>query len=160
MNETADHMSNGDGGIRIHPPILAGGLLAAGLLLHLVAGHHLRAVHAYQLAGLLLVAAGAGMAAYAAATFSARNTTLNPYGQPGEFVKAGPYRFTRNPMYLGTTSILLGFAIFFWSPVMVLAPIIFFFVIDRAVIPGEEESMERTFGINYDDYQRRVHRWL
>jgi protein-S-isoprenylcysteine O-methyltransferase Ste14 len=159
MNETADHVSN-DGGFRIHPPILAGGLLAAGLLLHLVGGHHSRIVHGNQLAGLLLVAAGAGISTYAAATFSARNTTLNPYSQPGEFVKAGPYKFTRNPMYLGTASILMGFAVFFWSPVMLLAPVIFFFVIDRGVIPGEEEAMERTFGIAYTDYQRRVHRWL
>jgi protein-S-isoprenylcysteine O-methyltransferase Ste14 len=160
MHETADHIGNSDSGLRIHPPILAGGLLAAGLLLHLIGGHHGRMVHANQLAGLLMVAAGAGMAAYAAAIFSARNTTLNPYGLPGEFIKAGPYQFTRNPMYLGTASILLGFAVFFWAPVMVLAPIIFFFVIDRTVIPGEEETMERTFGISYEDYQRRVHRWL
>jgi protein-S-isoprenylcysteine O-methyltransferase Ste14 len=43
---------------------------------------------------------------------------------------------------------------------MVLAPIIFFLVIDRVVIPKEEETLERTFGITYQDYQRRVRRWL
>ncbi|HKD65246.1 MAG TPA: isoprenylcysteine carboxylmethyltransferase family protein [Candidatus Binataceae bacterium] len=161
MNETADHIGNG-GGIRIHPPLLAGGLLLAGLLLHLLGVHHHphHAVHFHQFMGLLLVAAGVGVSAYAAATFSARNTTLNPYGQPSEFVKLGPYNFSRNPMYLGITTLLLGFAVFFWSPVMVLAPIIFFLIIDRAVIPGEERSLERTFGIAYEDYQRRVRRWL
>ncbi len=159
MNETADHIT--DGGIRIHPPILAGGLLIAGLLLHLLgAHHHHRAVHFHQFAGLLVVAAGTWFSSYAAGVFSGRNTTLNPHGQPAEFVKIPPYTFTRNPMYLGLTAILLGFAIFFWSPVMVLAPIIFFLVIDRVVIPKEEEALERTFGSAYQDYQRRVHRWL
>jgi protein-S-isoprenylcysteine O-methyltransferase Ste14 len=161
MDETASHIRDGDGGIRIHPPILAGGLLIVGLLLHLLGGyHHHRAVHFHQFAGLLLVAAGAWFSSYAAGVFSGRNTTLNPYGQPAEFVTIPPYTYTRNPMYLGLTAILLGFAIFFWSPVMVLAPIVFFLVIDRVVIPKEEEALERTFGSAYQDYQRRVRRWL
>jgi protein-S-isoprenylcysteine O-methyltransferase Ste14 len=161
MSETASHIGDGDGGLRIHPPILAAGLLIAGLVLHLLGGHHRHgAVHFHQFAGLLLVAAGAWFSSYAAGLFSGRNTTLNPHGQPSEFVKIPPFTFTRNPMYLGTAAILLGCAIFFWSPVMVLAPIIFFLVIDRVVIPKEEETLERTFGITYQDYQRRVRRWL
>ena len=160
MSETANHVGNGDGGIRIYPPVLAGVLLVAGLLLHLLGAHHHRAVHFHQFAGLLVVAAGAWFSSYAAGVFSGRNTTLNPHGQPAEFVRLAPYTFTRNPMYLGLTAMLLGFAIFFWSPVMVLAPIIFLLVIDRVVIPKEEDTLERTFGIPYQDYQRRVRRWL
>jgi protein-S-isoprenylcysteine O-methyltransferase Ste14 len=162
MNDTADNIGHGGGGIRIHPPLLAAALLAAGLLLHLLGVHHHphHPVHIHQLIGLLVVGTGVGLSAYAAATFSARNTTLNPYGQPGVFVTTGPFAFTRNPMYLGITALLLGFAVFFWSPVMVLAPIIFFLVMDRMIIPGEEETMERCFGISYQDYQRRARRWL
>jgi len=160
MNETASNLSERDGGMRIHPPILAAVLLVAGFLLHLLGGHHHHVVHFHQFAGLLLVAAGAGLSAFAAAIFSARDTTRNPYGEPTQFVTIAPYTFTRNPMYLGIVAILLGFAIFFWSPVMVLAPIIFFLVIDRVVIPREEETLERIFGVAYQDYQRRVRRWL
>jgi protein-S-isoprenylcysteine O-methyltransferase Ste14 len=162
MSETASNVSDRDAGMRIHPPILAGGLLIAGLILHLLGSHHHyhHAVHFHQFAGLLMVAAGAALSAYAAALFSARDTTRNPYGEPTQFVTITPYTFTRNPMYLGIVAMLGGFAIFFWSPVMVLAPIVFFLVINRVVIPKEEETLERTFGINYQDYQRRVRRWL
>jgi protein-S-isoprenylcysteine O-methyltransferase Ste14 len=112
------------------------------------------------LLGLLLVAAGAGLSAYAAALFTARDTTKDPYGQPVAFVTIAPYTFTRNPMYLGLMTILLGFAIFFFSPVMLMAPLGFFLVIDRMIIPREELALERTFGSAYLDYQRRVRRWL
>ncbi len=159
MDETATNFGERNG-IRIHPPLLAVGLLLAGLILHLLGSHQHRAVHFHQLAGLLLVAAGAGLSAYAAGLFSARDTTRNPYGEPAQFVTSTPYTFTRNPMYVGVTTILLGFAIFFWSPVMVLAPIMFFLVIDRVVIPREEQALERIFGASYQDYQRRVRRWL
>ena len=61
------------------------------------------------------MAAGAGLSSYAAAIFAARDTTKDPYGEPAALVTLPPYTFTRNPMYLGLTTILLGFAVFFWS---------------------------------------------
>jgi protein-S-isoprenylcysteine O-methyltransferase Ste14 len=160
MDETAQQMGDSGHGIKIYPPVLAGILLLAGLVLHLLGHHHHRAVHFHGLLGLLLVAAGAGLSAYAAALFTARDTTKDPYGQPVAFVTIAPYTFTRNPMYLGLMTILLGFAIFFFSPVMLMAPLGFFLVIDRMIIPREELALERTFGSAYLDYQRRVRRWL
>jgi protein-S-isoprenylcysteine O-methyltransferase Ste14 len=71
-----------------------------------------------------------------------------------------PYTLTRNPMYLGITLALLGFAIFFSSVVMMLAPIGFFVALDQLVIPNEEAAMERLFGSQYLDYKARVRRWL
>ena len=63
-------------------------------------------------------------------------------------------------MYLGLVTTLLGFAVFFGSIVMLVAPVVFFTVIDRMVIPREEETMERRFGQDYRDYIFRVRRWL
>jgi protein-S-isoprenylcysteine O-methyltransferase Ste14 len=63
-------------------------------------------------------------------------------------------------MYFGITTALIGLAIFFGSIVMLLAPIAFFVVIDRMVIPREEETMERLFGQQYIDYKNRVRRWV
>jgi protein-S-isoprenylcysteine O-methyltransferase Ste14 len=162
MDETND-MKPGTGGMKIHPPLVAGGLLLAGLLLHLLAFHHHhyhRMVDFHQLLGLLLVAAGVGLSFYVAAIFAARGTTKDPYGEPAALVTTMPFTFTRNPMYLGLTAILLGFAVFFWSTVMVLAPIAFFLAMDRIVIPREEQVLERAFGASYRDYQEHVHRWL
>jgi len=159
MNETEIHPREG-GTFRIYPPVLAGLLLLGVLLLHLLGGHHHRFAHPHQLLGLLLVAAGVGLAAYAAALFSGHATTRNPYGQPAALITDAPYTFTRNPMYLGLAVILLGFAIFFGSPAMLIAPILFYLAIDRMLIPEEEATMERIFGEQYLDYKRRVQRWF
>jgi protein-S-isoprenylcysteine O-methyltransferase Ste14 len=122
--------------------------------------HGPREVFAHQVLGLLMVAGGVLIAAYAAALFQARNTTRNPQGEATAFVVEIPYTFTRNPMYLGTTLVLFGFAVFFASIVMLLAPIAYFVVIDRMVIPLEEYNLERLFGAQYADYKTRVRRWL
>jgi protein-S-isoprenylcysteine O-methyltransferase Ste14 len=160
MSETTHPFEDNAQGIKIYPPVLAGVLLIAGLLIHLIGGHHHRVVHFHQFAGLLIVAGGVGLSFYAAAIFAARNTTKDPYGEPAALVTVMPYTFTRNPMYLGLTIILLGFAVFFWSAAVVLAPVVFYFVIDRLVIPREEQALERIFGNTYLDYQRHVRRWV
>lgn len=160
MDETDSHLHQG-GALRISPPALAGLLLLGALLLHLVgAPHHHRFIHPHQLLGMLLVAAGAGLSCYAAALFSGHATTKNPHGQPTALVSEAPYTFTRNPMYLGLATGLLGFAIFFGSPAMLIAPLVFFFMIDRMLIPEEEATLERLFGEQYVEYRRRVRRWL
>jgi len=158
MSDTSEIVSNSPGGYRIHPPLLAGGLLVGTLILHLMFEYGDSRAH--QLFGLLLVAGGVGVCFFAAAIFQARDTTKSPYGEPSQFVVERPYTFTRNPMYVGVTATLLGLAIFFGSIVMLLAPVVFFVVLDRMVIPNEEASMERLFGQRYLDYKARVRRWL
>jgi protein-S-isoprenylcysteine O-methyltransferase Ste14 len=144
---------------KIHPPILAGALLLATLALHFMLPEQ-RVVGLEQVIGLLFVVFGVGMSCFAAAIFQARETTKNPYGEPTAFVVQSPYTWTRNPMYLGLTTALFGLALFFSSIVMLAGPAVFFAVIDRIVIPREEETMERLFGKDYLDYTNRVRRWL
>ena len=146
-------------GLPIPPPLLALLLLIGGLLLHGLSRGP-RMVYAHHVLGLLIVAGGVGICFYAAALFQARGTTKNPQGDATNFVVEMPYTFTRNPMYLGITLTLFGFAVFFASLAMLLAPIAFFLIIDRMVIPREEENMERIFGSQYLDYKTRVRRWL
>jgi protein-S-isoprenylcysteine O-methyltransferase Ste14 len=145
--------------MKIHPPLLAGALVLVTLALHFILPEE-RTVGWEQFIGLLFVAAGVGVMCFAAAIFSARDTTRNPYGEPTAFVALPPYTWTRNPMYLGLATTLFGLAIFFGSIVMLLAPAVFFAVIDRMVIPREEETMERLFGQEYRDYTYRVRRWI
>ncbi len=144
---------------KIYPPVLAGALLLATLVLHFLLPEE-RTVGWYQVIGLLVVAFGAGLSCFAAAIFQARETTRNPYGEPTALVTQAPYTWTRNPMYLGVAAMLTGLAIFFSSIAMLLAPAVFFAVIDRMVIPREEETMERLFGQDYVDYKNRVRRWI
>ncbi len=145
--------------MKIHPPLLAGVLLLVTLALHFMLPEE-RTVGWEQVIGLLLVAVGAGLSSFAAAIFQARETTRKPWGEPTKFVEQPPFTWTRNPMYLGLVSALLGLAIFFGSIAMLLAPAVFFAVIDRMVIPREEETMERIFGQDYVAYKDRVRRWL
>jgi protein-S-isoprenylcysteine O-methyltransferase Ste14 len=144
---------------KIHPPLLAVALILITLILHFVLPEE-SLVGWHHVIGLLLVAIGAGLSSFAAAIFQARDTTRNPYGDPATFVVQAPYTWTRNPMYLGITTALFGLAIFFGSIVMLLAPIAFFIVIDRMVIPREEETMERLFSQQYVDYKNQVRRWV
>ena len=145
--------------MKIHPPLLAGALMLVALVLHFMLPEE-RAVGWEQVIGLLFVVFGAVASSFAAALFQARETTRNPYGEPAAFVVQAPYTWTRNPMYLGLATTLFGLAIFFGSIAMLLAPAVFFAVIDRMVIPREEETMERLFGQDYRDYTYRVRRWL
>lgn len=162
MSETYVQQAETDGSSRfhIHPPVLAAGLLLIGLLLHLAGGGGGAFFPFHQFLGLLLVAISSALISYAAAMFAAVETTKNPYGEPATLVVAPPYTFTRNPMYVGLTTALFGFATFFGSPTMLLAPIVFAVVIDRMVLPQEERTMERIYGERYRDYKSRVPRWL
>lgn len=145
--------------MKIYPPLLAAALVLGTLVLHFILPEE-RSVGWYQAIGLLVVAAGVGVSCFAVAIFHAHGTTRNPYGEPAAFVAQAPYTWTRNPMYLGLATALIGLAIFFSSIAMLLAPAVFFAVIDRMVIPREEETMERLFGQDYADYKNRVRRWI
>jgi protein-S-isoprenylcysteine O-methyltransferase Ste14 len=145
--------------MKIHPPLLAVTLLLVTLALHFMLPEE-RTVGWEQVIGLLFVAVGVGLSSFAAAIFSARDTTKKPWGEPTKFVVQAPFTWTRNPMYLGIVTVLLGLAIFFGSIAMLLAPAVFFAVIDRMVIPREEETMERLFGQDYVAYKDRVRRWI
>jgi protein-S-isoprenylcysteine O-methyltransferase Ste14 len=145
--------------MKIHPPLLAGVLVLVTLALHFMLPEE-RTVGWEQVIGLLFVAGGAGLSSFAAAIFQARETTRKPWGEPTKFIVQAPYTWTRNPMYLGLATTLLGLAIFFGSIAMLLAPAVFFAVIDRILIPREEETMERIFGQDYVAYKDRVRRWI
>src|SRR5260370_37352647 len=113
-----------------------------------------------RVSGSCLSSGGAGAVVCGGRFFQASGAPAEPWGAPTEFVVQPPYTWTRNPMYLGVVTVLLGMAIFFESIAMLLAPAVFFAVTDRMVIPREEETMERLFGQDYRNYTNRVRRWI
>ena len=72
----------------------------------------------------------------------------------------GPYRFTRNPMYLGLVIVTLGIAVWVGAWPMFIAPIAVFATANWVHIPFEEVKMRRQFGATYDGYVGRVRRWV
>lgn len=110
--------------------------------------------------GTVLVAGGLTLVAWAIQTLARSHTTVRPDRPARAFVTAGPYRFTRNPIYVGLTFIYLGSAVLSnlaWP--LVLLPLVLM-TMSIAVIGREERHLTATFGAEYDAYCRRVHRWL
>jgi len=75
-------------------------------------------------------------------------------------ISSGPYRFTRNPMYLGLVILTLGVAILIGAWPTFLAPVALFATANWVHIPFEEAKMRRQFGATYDRYTGRVRRWI
>ena len=113
-----------------------------------------------QVAGMLVAAAGAAVAAWCILTFAlVGRGTPAPFDPPRLLVARGPYRYVRNPMYLGAGLALAGAAIFYEAAVLWSYAIGFLMVMHLFVVLYEEPTLRRTFGVAYEKYCRRVHRW-
>ena len=110
---------------------------------------------------------GAALVVLAVALFVWAITTMTragsnvPTSRPTTtIVDAGPYGFTRNPIYLGMMLSLVGLAIAFDSIWSLIALVLFFLVIRFGVVAREEAYLDRKFGDVYRGYRTRVRRWL
>jgi protein-S-isoprenylcysteine O-methyltransferase Ste14 len=110
--------------------------------------------------GVALAIAGALVVAACLATFATVGRgTPAPFDPPTAFVGTGPYRYVRNPMYLGGTGAILGIGLALSSISVVLLAGGFLLVIHAFVLIHEEPALERRFGDSYRQYRASVHRW-
>jgi protein-S-isoprenylcysteine O-methyltransferase Ste14 len=110
--------------------------------------------------GFLIIGFGFVMAFWSRSLFLKNATTLQPSEEPTSLVTSGPFRISRNPIYLGMASILLGVAILSGTLVTLAFPVIFVWLIGFFIIPGEERKMEKIFGESYREYKKSVRRWI
>lgn len=111
--------------------------------------------------GLGLIALGGAIALWCVVCFSlVGKGTPAPFDAPREFVAVGPYRYVRNPMYIGGIAALAGFALLLRSPAMLLFCLVPIACAQAMVVLHEEPRLEREFGISYLDYMRTVSRWV
>ena len=116
---------------------------------------------AAQAAGMLVAAVGAVVALWCVFAFALIGKgTPAPFDPPRRLVIAGPYRFVRNPMYLGAVTALFGVALFYESAIVAAYAVGFLLVCHVFVLAYEEPTLRRLFGSDYDAYRRRVHRWV
>jgi protein-S-isoprenylcysteine O-methyltransferase Ste14 len=107
-----------------------------------------------------LVILAPSLALWAVLTFRRHHTTPEPNGTPTAMVASGPYRFTRNPMYLGLVTLLTGLAFLADSAWMLLLAPVLMLLLDRIVIAREEVRLAGLFGDSYRAYRSRVRRWI
>lgn len=112
------------------------------------------------LLGAVVFVLALALAIWAMDTMTRAGTNVPTNRPTTAMVESGPYRFTRNPIYLGMFGGLVGLAIAFDSPWLLAMLVPFVLVIRYGVVAREEAYLERKFDQAYRDYRKRVRRWL
>lgn len=152
-------------GVKFPPPLwFVGGLFIAWLLETWVHALPLLALGAItpaaRSAGYTLVIGGFAIVAWGQVTFARAHTAIIPYKAASSLVETGPYRFTRNPMYTGMTVAYLGGILLlntWWAVIFLPVALLILF---RFVVKREERYLSAEFGTAYEDYRKRVKRWI
>jgi len=149
-------------GVRLPPPFIYLGALLLGLVADRFVAVGYFGIDRWLLVatGALLFAAGAVMMLAAAGLFRRLGTNIPPSRPTTLIATTGPYRWTRNPMYLGMALVYAGIAVGFAGAIaLALLPLVLI-VIQRQVIAREERYLEAKFGDDYRRYKAEVRRWL
>lgn len=161
MTETKGHGP----GVRFPPPLV----FVAGLVLGWIVDRYLfhlwptlssPAVSGAERVGIVFIGAGLGLIFWGIITFNRAETAVFPNHDASRLVVAGPYKYTRNPMYSGMSAAYIGVALLIpsgWAFVMLPFVLLTLY---RLVISREERYLTEAFGDQYRQYQARVGRWF
>ena len=156
MDNTADTAQ-----VIIRPPLAWGLAVIAGLTLNwLVPLPFLPADLPAGWLGAMVFVLAVALFAWAIVTITRAGSKVPTNRPTTTIVEAGPYRFTRNPVYLGMFLGLIGLAIAFDNLWLLIMLVPFALVIRYAVVAREEAYLERKFSDIYHGYRSRVRRWL
>lgn len=151
-------------GVLAPPPLLFVGFLVLGLALDWLLPGRLWPIElswpVRWAVGLLPILAGIALAIAAERSFKAVGTDVRPWRPSTALASAGPYRFTRNPMYLGLLLVLLGAALGTDGPWLLLQLVPLALVLHHGVVRREEAYLEEKFGEPYRQFKGAVRRWL
>jgi protein-S-isoprenylcysteine O-methyltransferase Ste14 len=112
------------------------------------------------LVGIGLMVLGIALMFWAAATFQRAGTAVSPFKPSTALVRHGPYRLSRNPIYLADTAIYIGASILantFWPLLFLPVALVLLYL---TVIRREERFLSYKFGPAYEEYRRQVRRWM
>lgn len=147
-------------GVVAPPPLIYAGALAVGLLAKALFPAALLPRPVARALGLPLLGVGLLLVLSSLRTMRRAGTDVRPHKPTSSLVVEGPYRFTRNPIYLGFTLFYCGITALANSlPSALLLPFVLV-VMRRGVIEREERYLERIFGEEYLRYKTRVRRWF
>ncbi|MCF6327080.1 MAG: isoprenylcysteine carboxylmethyltransferase family protein [Devosiaceae bacterium] len=160
-NESHDDESPG---VIFPPPLILLTFLAAGALLQFIFPLALLAQFSVGspqfFIGLAIILSGIGLAIWGVRTFSKAGTNVATHKAALLVVVDGPYKFTRNPMYMGMQILLVGVGIMFSSEWFLLLWPVFFLILRFGVVAREERYMRDKFGEQYVALLNKTRRWI
>jgi protein-S-isoprenylcysteine O-methyltransferase Ste14 len=107
-----------------------------------------------------LILLGLGLMVYCAHLFKKAQTCIEPWRATSCIITNGPYRYSRNPIYLGFIITGVGVALAFNTCWILLSLLTFVLIANKLVIEREEKYLERKFGESYSNYRRETRRWI
>jgi protein-S-isoprenylcysteine O-methyltransferase Ste14 len=111
--------------------------------------------------GVLLLVGGAALVLETTTRFALQGRgTPAPWAPPERFVERGSYRFVRSPMYIGVILLVVGQALLLGREILYAWAVAAWVIFEASLLLWEEPGLRRRFGDDYEDYTRRVHRWL
>jgi protein-S-isoprenylcysteine O-methyltransferase Ste14 len=142
------------------PPLVYLGSIAIGVILHFAWPTSLLPPNVSPHVGVPVVLLAIGLVLFAVRTFRAAGTPVPGNRPTTTIVRTGPYRFSRNPIYLAFSLLQLGIALWVNSLWLVLTLLAAVAVMSLVVIPREERYLEARFPAEYPPYKASVRRWL
>ena len=146
--------------VLVLPPLVYGGAFVMGLLLHLMLPLHVLPTPLARGIGVVCVLVSFPLALMTLRTLSRAHTPVDPMKPTTALVTEGPFRYSRNPIYVALTLLYLGVALLvnaLWILLLVVPVLV---VIRYGVIAREEAYLTRKFGDAYHQYMAQVRRWL
>ena len=142
------------------PPVIFAAGFAAGLLLQSLLPFHVFSNRPVRLIGLGLTVVSGLLALWAARTMSRAGTCIDPRRSTVAIVTTGPFRFTRNPLYVSLALLTIGAALHFDIPWALITFIPIVLIVQYGVILREERYLAAKFGSAYLEYKQRTRRWF
>ncbi len=142
------------------PPLVYGAAFVMGLLLHLVFLLHILPTTLARGIGVVCILVSFPLAIATLRALSCAHTPVDPMKPTTALVTEGPFRYSRNPIYVALTLLYLGVALLFNALWILLLVVPVLLVIRYGVIAREEAYLTRKFGDAYRQYTVQVRRWL
>ncbi|WP_158967399.1 methyltransferase family protein [Chachezhania sediminis] len=149
--------------ILVYPPLLAAGAIVVVAALHWLAPLHVLPPFGRPLLlipGLLVLALSGWLGVAGVLAFRAAGTNVNPHKPALVLVRAGPYRFTRNPMYLGIVLLLVGLGLALSLDWALPMAAVVWALLHFGVVLREEAYLTELWGTPYTDYLKDTRRWV
>ena len=145
---------------KLLPPTYLNTILVLAIVLHFILPIK-RIIHPpYTYAGPIIILFGVALNVWSARLLKNKSATIDFYETPTRLVMDGPFRISRNPLYLGGVILSLGIAVLLGSLITFVFPTALLLILDKLYIPVEEKRLEKTFGKEYLEYKQRVKRWI